>query len=150
MTQQEIEKAIGRIKSWIFFKEKEGVSFDKEGFKDLQLILSIAKLHLLVMKSGMPKKKLTYQNRSIKIGGQEIKETDCRYNVGYNDGIDDFTAYLAQKLSGLEEVIYKNSEDNGGCGVVINPKQLLKNGGINEYAFNIMFLFFFCGRIFGV
>ena len=121
MTQQEIEKAIGRIKSWIFFKEKEGVSFDKEGFKDLQLILSIAKLHLLVMKSGMPKKKLTYQNRSIKIGGQEIKETDCRYNAGYNDGIKDFTAYLAQKLIGLEEVISKVTKnwrlDEGDFGV---------------------------------
>ena len=56
MTQQEIEEAIGRIKSWIFFKEKEGISFDKEGFKDLQLILSIAQMHLQVMKSGVPEK----------------------------------------------------------------------------------------------
>ena len=95
MTQQEIKEAI----------------FDLSGDdrNPLNKPINLAKLHLSVMKSGMPKKKLTYQNRSIKIGGQEIKETDSRYNAGYNDGIKDFTAYLAQKLIGLEDVIRGSS-----------------------------------------
>ena len=82
--------------------------------EDIKLLLGIAALYLSVMKSGVPKKK------PIKV------KDDIDYEaVSYNKAIDEFTAYLAQKLSGLEEVIYKNSEDNGGCGVVINIEQLL-------------------------
>ena len=102
MTQQEIEEAIKQTEELI-----AGFDLSGDDRNPLNKLINLAKLHLSVMKSGMPKKKLTYQNRSIKIGGQEIKETDSRYNAGYNDGIKDFTAFLAQKLSGLEGMIEK-------------------------------------------
>lgn len=109
MTRQKIEEAINN---------KYGTTE-----KQLKLLKEIAKLHLLVMESGVPKKKeiLQYKGSEIDL----VTTALIGQSQGYNQAIDDFTAYLAQKLSGLEEVIYKNSEDNGGCGVVISPEQLL-------------------------
>ena len=128
MTQQEIKEAVNRIKSWIFFKKKEGVSFDVEGLRDLQLILSIAQTHLQVMKSGVPKrlsdKAMTVEAPSVSarefnrywflkkdgavvalVPSKELAIELVQKCFDRNQAIDSFTAYFAQKLNGLEEVI---------------------------------------------
>jgi len=48
----------------------------------------------------MPKKKLTYEQRYI----HNAKETDARYNAGYNDAIDECTLAIAEAVPSVEEI----------------------------------------------
>ena len=89
MTQQEIEEAIGN---------KYGTTENQ-----LKLLKEIAKSHLSVMKLGILQK---LEPILIDIG---VGNLESEYEKGYNQAIDEFTAYLAQKLSGLEEVIRESS-----------------------------------------
>lgn len=93
MTQKEIEEAIEQTEELI-------IDFDLSGDdrNPLNKLINLAKLHLQVMKSGVPKKK------PIKV------KDDIDYEaVSYNKAIDEFTAYLAQKLSGLEGIVKESS-----------------------------------------
>ena len=119
MTQQEIKEAIKLVEVLI-------ADFDlsDNDRNPLNKLINLAELHLSVMKLGIPKKKKESKSSFNEEEQQGYLVQDYEA-IGFNQAIDDFTAYLAQKLSGLEGVIYKNSEDNGGCGVVINPEQLL-------------------------
>ena len=60
------------------------------------------------MKSGVPKKK-EYTNTAGGIFPTDDRDYDPAYVEGYNACRDDFTAYLAQKLIGLEDVIRGSS-----------------------------------------
>ena len=110
MTQQKIEKAISAIDNEMQYLQTDGNE------KYYQILLDIAKLYLSVMKLGILQK---LEPILIDIG---VGNLESEYEKGYNQAIDEFTAYLAQKLIGLEGVIYKNSEDNGGFTSEISKK----------------------------
>ena len=118
MTHQEIEEAIKIVNLKKELDEKDcschisppcpkcvDTPTDDDIYEAVYTIIDLAKLHLSVMKSGVPKKKVILP-----------MSTDYRYGkstqrslFSYNQAIDKFTAYLAQKLSGLEEVIRESS-----------------------------------------
>lgn len=78
MTQQEIEEAINAktIGDRI-------IAYDT--------LVKIAAIHLSIMKSGVPKKKK-------QPGTYSITDANLPYRIiGYNQAINDFTAYLAQQ-----------------------------------------------------
>mgnify|MGYP001583115558 CR=1 FL=1 len=64
-------------------------------FKDKKryILQSRQEIKALLMEK-MPKKKLTYEHRQIKLGNDYIKEVDARY-AGFNDSIDDFTNLIS-------------------------------------------------------
>ena len=106
MIQQEIEEAIKLTEELI-------ADFDLSGDdrNPLNKLINLAILHLLVMKSGISKKKEDIENPN---DGDNININYQRFCQGYNQAIDDYTAYLArqeaerrQKLSGLEGMIEK-------------------------------------------
>ena len=97
MTQQKIEKAISAIDNEMQYLQTDGNE------KYYQILLDIAKLYLSVMKLGILQK---LEPILIDIG---VGNLESEYEKGYNQAIDEFTAYLAQKLSGLEEVIRESS-----------------------------------------
>jgi len=47
-------------------------------------------------KEMLPKEKLTYEHREIKIGNRYVKEVDARYNAGYNDCLQDIRAKIEE------------------------------------------------------
>ena len=99
MIQQEIEAAYSSVMT----SYNRGLVPRSE---DIKLLLDLTKLHLQVMKSGVPKKK-EYANGDI--FPTDDRDYDPAYVEGYNACHDDFTTYLTQKLGGLEEVIRESS-----------------------------------------
>ena len=93
MTHQEIEEAIGN---------KYGTTENQ-----LKLLKEIAKHHLSVMKSGIPKKKEIKEYDSDERGTGNTDD-DYAYGMkrgevyGYNACHNEFTAYLAQKLESVD------------------------------------------------
>ena len=96
MIQQEIEAAYSSVMT----SYNRGLVPRSE---DIKLLLDLTKLHLQVMKSGVPKKKeiLQYKGSEIDL----VTTALIGQSQGYNQAIDDFTAYLAQKLEGIEKII---------------------------------------------
>lgn len=82
ITESELREAIKDI--------EEGN--DTRMIRGVCVLIELAQLHLKVMQSGMPEK--------IK------KHNIIEYKDGYNQCHFDLTAWLAQKLEGLEKVIY--------------------------------------------
>ena len=62
--------------------------------KELDQAISAIKQEIL---GKLEKPKLTYEHREIKLGGGYVKETDARYNAGFND-------CLSQVHKALEEL----------------------------------------------
>mgnify|MGYP001559271077 CR=1 FL=1 len=127
MTQQEIEEAIKQTEELI-------IDFDLSGDdrNPLNKLINLAKLHLQVMKSGVPKrlpdKAITVEAPSVsaresgrywflKINGavvalvpsKELAIELVQKCFDRNQAVDEFTAYLAQKLSGLEGIVKESS-----------------------------------------
>lgn len=108
MTQQEIEEAIMGIKIELEQRIEDktkgrclsSMFFPRDNH--LQIAIAVLKLHLAVMKSGVLQKKEVVDEF---VGS--FYDPISRFNAGYNQAIDEFTAYLAQKLSGLEKFLYK-------------------------------------------
>ena len=53
---------------------------------------------------GFPENQLTYEHRTVQIGNQVLKETDNRYNAGFNDCLADC------KLAHTKVVMEKDRE----------------------------------------
>lgn len=111
MSQQEIEKTIA-IKRWhsqcpiskeFNYTEQQVNQADK-------ILVDLATLHLSIMKSGVPSKG---GRGKIVIGNYQSQTPEKIYPQSYfidkkiDEVIDEYTAYLAQKLEGLEKFLYK-------------------------------------------
>ena len=102
MTQQEIEEATKATKAFLYAANPP----DGESIQAVEALLDLAKFHLSVMKSGIPKRICYFKRDFNRLRDYEkAKLTE----EGYNQAVDDFTAYLAQKLEGLEGVIRESS-----------------------------------------
>lgn len=111
MTQQEIEEMINSLGNLSMLLGTSYGSIPKHLARGAvnNLIPKVSKLleaYLSVMKSGIPKKKEVVDEFE-----GSLPDPISRFNAGYNQAIDDFTAYLAQKLERLikELIIIKDS-----------------------------------------
>ncbi len=141
MTHQEIEEAIKIVNLKKELDEKDcschisppcskcvDTPTDDDIYEAVYTIIDLAKLHLSVMKSGVPKrlsdKAMTVEAPSVSarefnrywflkkdgavvalVPSKELAIELVQKCFDRNQAIDSFTAYFAQKLNGLEEVI---------------------------------------------
>lgn len=109
MSQQEIE--LEEALAWLTPLTSD-MHVTPDHIRAIKTLKEIAKLHLQAMKSGIPEKKdfpILYQCNEddpalieTKISLRELKSLTAE---SYNQAIDDFTAYLAQKEEGIERII---------------------------------------------
>lgn len=111
MDNKQIEGTVERIKAWMFWKEKSGVSFDEDGKKDLEALLSLAQLFLSVKE--MPKKQDLTKEEIDKYAVDEVNDIGLFngiYKMGYNLCHDEFSAWLAGRITveKIQEIILNN------------------------------------------
>lgn len=86
MLTQEIEKVLNEYRVRCVHGKKIGISQEQATTALLE-----------VFKKCVPEEKLTYEHRQVEIGGHLIKETDARYNAGFNDALADIKENLTKR-----------------------------------------------------